>query len=102
MNHHSDSLVSIEISLTVKARKSEKTLLSISNTALAYKPPRRLGSKPQAHDQRQRPDPLQTIRDSVSPLVSSADHRSQDSNADFLSETPAEVDVCGEITSEGD
>jgi hypothetical protein len=71
------------------------------NTASAYKPPRRLGSKPKADKERQRPHPLEAIGDSVIPLIISVNHGMNDSDTDLLTESPAKVDICREISSKG-
>lgn len=100
MHHHGNSLISIEISLLVLAGKAQQRLLSLIGLALADEPPGRFRSKVDTNEQRQRPHPLQTVRNAIRPFIVALQHGVNYANADFLSQTPAEVDVGGEVTAE--
>lgn len=55
MHHHGNRLISIEICLPIEAGQTEKRLLCFLELALSDKPPRRLGGKVDADDERDRP-----------------------------------------------
>lgn len=98
--HHGNGLISIEISLLVLAGKTQQRLLGLVRLALTDEPPGRLRCKVDTNEQRQWPHPLQTIGDAIRPFIIALQHGVNYANADFLTQTPAEVDISGEVTAE--
>ena len=43
--------------------------------------------------------PLKRIRNPVTPLIISRKHRSNNSNSNDLSQTPAEIDICRQVST---
>lgn len=102
MDHHGHRLVCIEIGHTALGRQAHEGLLCFFDSAFPDKPPRRLRGKVNANEQRHWPHPLQSIRDAVSPLVGSIQHIVDNNNTEELPQTPAEIDICGKVTTESD
>lgn len=102
VDHHGDRLVGVKVGLAVQAGQAEQGMLGILGLALADKPPGGFGSEVDGDEERERPHPLKTVGDAVCPLVVALQHGEDDSDTDFLAKTPAEVDVGGEVASQGD
>lgn len=102
VDHHGHGLVGVKVGLALQASQAEQRMLGLLGLAAADKPPGGFGSKVDGDEERQRPHPLKAIGDAVRPLVVALQHGEDDSDANLLAETPAEVDVGGEVASEGD
>lgn len=62
MNHHGNCLVGIKIGFAVQGSEAEERFLGIFKTALSYQPPWRFRSHQNTHEERNRPHPLESIR----------------------------------------
>lgn len=102
VDHHSNGLVGVEIGFAVETGQSEQGLLGVIQATLADQPPGRFGSKEDHDTERKGPDPLESVGNSVSPLVLAVQHGVDDSDTNLLADSPAEVDIGGEVTTEGD
>lgn len=102
MDHHGNGLVGVEVGITVDARETQQGLFGVGQAAVADKPPGRLGTAVDTDEERQWPHPLQSIWNAVSPLIGAIQHGVNHTDTDNLTQAPAEVDVGGEITAEGD
>jgi hypothetical protein len=100
VDNHGNRLVGIEVGLPFHRRKTKERLLGLFDAALSHKPPGALRSEEDTGDERDRPHPLQSVGNTVGPLILSAGHSLDDSNGNELSKSPAEVDVGGKISSE--
>jgi hypothetical protein len=101
VDHHGNSLVGIEIGFALDAGQSKQRLLGIIQATLANQPPGRFGSEGDHDSERQGPDPLKSVGNSVGPLIVTIQHGVDNSNTNLLTDSPAEVDVGGEVTTEG-
>lgn len=102
VDHHGDGFVGIEVGFAILAGQSEKGVLGLLNLAFTDEPPRRFGSEKNTDNERDRPHPLESVRDSVRPLVVPFQHRHDNTDSNFLTDTPAEIDVCCEVATHGD
>lgn len=88
---HGQSLIDIEIGLSVQAGKSEQVLPRILHPALSNEEPRGFGSESNTGDQERQPHPLQSPGKTVGPFALVAELRFDDSDSDDLTDTPTEV-----------
>lgn len=100
MDHHGDGLVRVKVGVVGGGGQTLQGLLGVFVAALADQPPRRLGSKGNQDKQRHGPHPLQAVRDAICPLVVAVEHGEQDANANLLAETPAKVDIGGQVAAQ--
>lgn len=101
VGNHGNSVVDIEISFSIKAGEAQETLPGLCNPALTDEPPGRLGSEEDDDYERNRPHPLQSVGNAERPLIVTGKHRLDHTNTDELTETPADVDVGSQVTTQG-
>lgn len=94
VHHHGNSFVGVEVGLAVETGEAEERLLGVFETAFADQPPGRFGGEEDTDYERDRPHPLQGVRDTVGPFVVTGQHGADHADTDELAETPAEIDVC--------
>lgn len=97
VDHHLNSLVSLVVGeLAVVGSKATKRVPGVLETVLTNQPPGRLGSEPASDEDRNGPDPLDGVRNLVSPVVGAGDGGTEDTRGDELTNDPASVDPGGE------
>lgn len=102
MHHHGDRLVCVKIFFAVQSCKPQQCMLCFLRFAFSHQPPWRLGSKIDADEKRQRPYPLQSIRDAICPFIVAVQHGLDDSDSDFLAKSPTKVDIRRQIPAQRD
>lgn len=101
MHHHSNGFIRIKVGFAVKASQAEQCLLGLLAAALSDEPPWRFRCKEDTNAERQRPHPLQGIGDTICPFIVASEHGTDNTNTNLLAEAPAEVDIGGQIATEG-
>ena len=100
MDHHGNRLVSVEVGLSVQASQAKEGFLRVLGPSLSDKPPRRFWRQQNTYEERNRPHPLERIRDSIRPLICAAQHGFDNANTNHLTETPAKVHISRKVTSQ--
>lgn len=100
VHHHGHGLVGVKVGLAVQAGQAEQRPLGLLSLTPANEPPGRFRGKVDGDEEREGPHPLQTVGNTVGPLVVALQHGKDDANANLLAETPAEVDIGGEVASQ--
>lgn len=100
MNHHRDGLVGVEVGLSVHARQSQQGFLGLLDLALPDQPPWGFWCERNSDEEGQWPHPLQSIWNPVRPLVIPIDHTLDHTDTDQLSQSPAEIDVGREVSTQ--
>ncbi len=101
VDHHLNSLVGLVVGeLAVVSSKAAERVLGILETVLTNEPPRGLGSEPASDEDGDGPDPLDGVRNLVSPVVSTVDSGTKDTGGDKLTNNPASVDPGGKERTE--
>lgn len=99
-DHHRDSVSRVDLgALFLDSTDRSGSLLE---TTGADQEPGRFGGKVDQGDQRDRPDPLNGKGDSVCPLVIPGSHGLEHTGGEELPNDPAQIDVGGEVSTEGD
>jgi len=102
VNHHINGFIGIKVSLAVQASQAKEGCLSIFNSTLSDQPPRTLGSKGYSDEKRDRPHPLESVRNAVCPLIIAVKQRLHNTNTNSLTHSPAEVDVGCKVSAKSD
>ena len=101
MNNHSKCLLDLSWP-TILGTQPDKGRTGMLNPIVTDKPPRRFGRKKDDDEDGNGPDPLNGEWDAVSPLSRVLQKSLEDPGRQELADDPAEVDVCGEISTKGD
>ena len=102
VHHHRDRLIRIELGVFLLGGQAFQRPLGVLGAAPTNQPPGRFGGEHDSNEQRQGPHPLQAVGDPIGPFVVPGQHGSNDSDANQLAEPPAEIDIGGQIPSQGD
>lgn len=99
MNHERDSIVVVDV-VTGLGKTLQRTFC-LFELVCADEEPRRLRCEVGRNGKGKWPQPLYGERNTVRPCVRSVHQALQHTGRDHLSDNPAEVDVCSEVTSNG-
>lgn len=100
MLHHGNRLIRIEPGRLLVVCQSVQALLGLFIFSTPNEPPRTFRSEENESTEEGRPHQLQVVRQLPGEVVSAAELGLDNSDTDDLTETPAEVDVGGEVLTE--